>query len=181
MACHGKEGRATSEGFYPRIAGKPAGYLFNQLVNFRTGRRRFPMMVYLTTLLDEPYLKEMAGYFASQQVPYPPPTPPGVAADVLERGRQIVMEGDAALHVPACRACHGTHLLGVEPDVPGLLGLSRDYLVAQLTAWRIGDRSARAPDCMAAIVHGLRPADVNAATAWLASQPVPADAAPDPS
>ena len=38
--CHGKEGRATSDGYYPRIAGKPAGYLFNQLVNFREGRRR---------------------------------------------------------------------------------------------------------------------------------------------
>ena len=39
-ACHGKEGRATSDGYYPRIAGKPAGYLYNQLVNFRDGRRQ---------------------------------------------------------------------------------------------------------------------------------------------
>ncbi|RYF64304.1 MAG: hypothetical protein EOO29_42595, partial [Comamonadaceae bacterium] len=29
-ACHGKEGRATQEGYFPRIAGKPAGYLANQ-------------------------------------------------------------------------------------------------------------------------------------------------------
>jgi cytochrome c553 len=33
-SCHGNEGRATREGYFPRIAGKPAGYLFNQLVNF---------------------------------------------------------------------------------------------------------------------------------------------------
>ncbi len=105
MACHGKEGRATSEGFYPRIAGKPAGYLFNQLVNFRTGRRHFPMMVYMTMLQDEPYLKEMAGYFASQHLPYPPPSPPDVGADVLERGRTLVMEGDPPRHVPSCRSC----------------------------------------------------------------------------
>ena len=25
--CHGAEGRAASDGYYPRIAGKPAGYL----------------------------------------------------------------------------------------------------------------------------------------------------------
>ena len=31
-ACHGKAGRATSEGFFPRIAGKPSGYLYNQLL-----------------------------------------------------------------------------------------------------------------------------------------------------
>ena len=35
--CHGKEGRATNAGYFPRIAGKPAGYLYNQLLNFRTG------------------------------------------------------------------------------------------------------------------------------------------------
>ncbi|HEY2592178.1 MAG TPA: c-type cytochrome, partial [Steroidobacteraceae bacterium] len=70
-------------------------------------------------------------------------------------------------------------LLGVEPDVPGLLGLSRDYLVAQLTAWRIGARRARAPDCMAEVVHRLSPADVYAATAWLASQPVPPGERPE--
>ena len=29
--CHGPEGRAAADGYYPRIAGKPAGYLFNQL------------------------------------------------------------------------------------------------------------------------------------------------------
>lgn len=187
MACHGRQGRATSEGYYPRIAGKPAGYLFNQLVNFRTGRRRFPMMVYLASLQEEPYLREMAEYFASQRAPYPPPAPPSVPSQVLERGRVLVTQGDPSLGVPSCRSCHGTHLLGVEPDVPGLLGLSRDYLIAQLTAWRIGARSARPPDCMAEIVHRLRPADVSAATAWLASQTVPAEssgatgtAGPDP-
>ncbi len=43
--CHGKEGRATAEGF-PRIAGKPAGYLRDQLLNFRDGRRGYPQMGY---------------------------------------------------------------------------------------------------------------------------------------
>jgi cytochrome c553 len=33
--CHGKEGVAGTDGYYPRIAGKPAGYLYQQLLNFR--------------------------------------------------------------------------------------------------------------------------------------------------
>src|SRR5690606_3926273 len=37
--CHGANGRAGPDGFYPRIAGKPAGYLFAQLVSFRDGGR----------------------------------------------------------------------------------------------------------------------------------------------
>jgi len=36
-ACHGKEGRAASDGYYPRIAGKPAGYLYNQLLHSAMG------------------------------------------------------------------------------------------------------------------------------------------------
>jgi cytochrome c553 len=177
--CHGKEGRATNDGYYPRIAGKPGGYLFNQLVNFREGRRHFPMMAYLVAFQDERYLREMAAYFADQHLPYPAPKPPTVGADVLERGRVLVAEGDSALKIPSCRSCHGARLLGVEPAVPGLLGLSQDYLLSQLGAWRIGNRAALAPDCMAEIVRRLRREDLNAATAWLAAEPVPDNPAPE--
>src|SRR5262245_1422789 len=58
-ACHGKQGRATREGFFPRIAGKPAGYLYSQLVNFRDGRRQNPAMVYLVQHLSDRYLQEI--------------------------------------------------------------------------------------------------------------------------
>ena len=40
------------------MAGKPAGYLFNQLLNFRDGRSHFPMMVYLTDLQKRQHLRE---------------------------------------------------------------------------------------------------------------------------
>lgn len=46
-ACHGEQGRATREGYFPRIAGKPAAYLFNQPTGFRDGRRFFPEMTFL--------------------------------------------------------------------------------------------------------------------------------------
>jgi cytochrome c553 len=177
-ACHGNEGRATREGYYPRIAGKPAGYLFNQLRNFRDGRRHFPMMTYLADLQNDSYLREIAAYFSAQQVPYPPPQPTKVNAAVLERGRLLVTEGDSADRVPPCRSCHGARLLGVAPAVPGLLGVSQDYLTAQLGAWRIGTRAAVAPDCMAEVVQRMRPEDVNAVTAWLAAQAVPDDTGP---
>lgn len=40
-ACHGERGEGlTKAEFYPRLAGKPAGYLFNQLGAFREGKRR---------------------------------------------------------------------------------------------------------------------------------------------
>jgi cytochrome c553 len=179
MACHGKEGRATSDGYFPRIAGKPAGYLFNQLVNFREANRHFPMMNYLVDRQDDAYLQELADYFASQKLPYAAPVPPRATPDVLNRGQQLVLDGDASRNIPACRDCHGTRLLGVTPAVPGLLGLSQDYLLAQLGAWQNRSRRAHEPDCMAQIIGELGPADINAVSAWLATQTVPVDAGAD--
>jgi cytochrome c553 len=181
MACHGKQGQARRDGYYPRIAGKPAGYLLNQLRGFREGRRYFPMMTYLVELQSDDYLRELATYFADQQVPYPPPESPRVSAATLDRGQTLVTKGDAALHLPACQSCHGSRLLGVQPAVPGLVGVSQDYLIAQLSAWRNRRRAALAPDCMAQIVRRLSKADANAAAAYLAMQAVPTDAQADAS
>src|SRR5688572_10986772 len=77
--CHGKEGRATNAGYFPRIAGKPAGYLYNQLLNFRDGRRNYPLMVYLVEHLTDEYLREIAEHFAALEFPYPPPRPASVS------------------------------------------------------------------------------------------------------
>jgi cytochrome c553 len=172
-SCHGNEGRATREGYFPRIAGKPAGYLLNQLLNFREGRRHYPIMTYMTQLQSDTYLRELADYFGALRVPYTPPHPPNATAAVLERGRQLVTDGDKALNVPACNSCHGKRLLGVAPAVPGLLGVSQDYLTAQLGAWRSGIRAAAPPDCMKELVRRMRPEDLNAAATWLASQAIP--------
>jgi cytochrome c553 len=179
MACHGKEGRAAPDGYYPRIAGKPAGYLYNQLVNFREGRRRqYPLMTYMVQHLSDEYLHEIADYFANQHVPYPPPHPADVTPATLERGRTLATRGDPARKVPACTACHGEKLTGVAPNIPGLVGIPRDYINAQFGAWREGTRKAAVPDCMGQIAQTLSPQDISAVSAWLAAQPAPADATP---
>ena len=99
--CHGREGRAASDGYYPRIAGKPAGYLYNQLVNFRDGRRTYALMTHLVQHLTDDYLREIADYFAGLDLPYPPPQPLALDAATLERGRKLVLEGDRRATFPA--------------------------------------------------------------------------------
>jgi cytochrome c553 len=177
--CHGPQGRAAADGYHPRLAGKPAGYLFTQLRHFQQGRRHYGPMVALLEGLPEAYLHEMAAHFAQQQLPYPPPEPARVDAAQQARGRQLALQGDAARGLPACSACHGARLMGAEPALPGLLGLPRDYLIGQLGAWATGQRRAAAPDCMAQVVQRLAPGDVGAVAAWLASQPVPVPSRPD--
>lgn len=170
--CHGEQGRAAADGYYPRIAGKPAAYLHEQLLAFRDGRRRYALMTHLLEPLTDAYLGDLAQHFAALDLPYPPPQPLPADSALVARARQLVTQGDAARQLPACNACHGAALTGVLPAVPSLLGLPRDYLNAQLGAWRSGTRTARAPDCMADIARRLAPQDIAALSAWLAAQPV---------
>ena len=176
--CHGAQGRAAPDGYYPRLAGKPAGYLYHQLLHFREGRRHYSLMMQLLDPLTDAYLFEMAGHFASLDLPYPAPLPSAAAPAVLARGEQLVRRGDASGQVPACVQCHGVIMTGVAPNVPGLLGLPRDYLNSQLGAWKSGQRRAHTPDCMKSVVDALSPEDLNAAASWLAAQPVPAGGKP---
>ena len=176
--CHGAQGRAAPDGYYPRLAGKPAGYLYNQLLNFREGRRHYGLMTQLIAPLSDAYLMEIAQYFSNLDVPYPAPTPARQDAPLLAKGKQLVLTGDADRQVAACVQCHGTAMTGVIPNVPGLLGLPRDYLNAQLGAWKAGKRRAHAPDCMQAVVARLSDDDINAISSYLAAQTLPVNTKP---
>ena len=170
--CHDARGRGVENVYFPRLAGKPAGYLYNQLVAFRDGRRKYVPMNYLLAYLPDAYLMRMAEHFAALNPP--PLVQPKVARspDRVRDGQRIVTQGIPAKKIPACVTCHGTELGGREPGIPGLLGLRADYVSAQLGAWRFGVRTALAPDCMQFIASSLSEPEVAAVSAYLASLPV---------
>lgn len=168
--CHGPQGRAAADGYYPRLAGKPVEYLYHQLLSFRDGRRQYALMANLLAPLSDAYLHEIAEYFSGLDVPYPPPQAATGSVDELTRGETLVTKGDPALKIPACVQCHGAALMGVAPAIPALLGLPRDYVNGQLGAWRTGNRHALAPDCMGEIAQRLRPEDIASVSQWLAGQ-----------
>jgi cytochrome c553 len=174
--CHGAQGQAGPDGYYPRLAGTPADYLYNQLLNIRTERRHYAPMVALLETLDDSYLRAIADYFSKLSVPYPPPAPTTLGAAELAHGRSLVLQGDPARGLPACNTCHGRQLMGQLPATPGLLGLPADYLNAQLGGWQSGQRHAAEPDCMAQVAKLLTARDTSAIAHWLAAQAVPAHA-----
>lgn len=181
VTCHGQQGQGTGNGYFPRIAGKPAGYLYNQLIAFRNGTRHYPPMNYLVMYLPDAYLKEMAEHFAAQRPPYPPQERPTVGKTTLERGQALVVNGDVSKGIPACVACHGKSLTGMEPGIPGLAGLRSAYIAGQLTRWKVGERKAAEPDCMKRIANRLTDEDIAAVSAYLAYQTPPTAASPEPS
>jgi cytochrome c553 len=173
VGCHGDKGRGVANVYFPRLAGKPAGYLYNQLIAFQENRRRYAPMNYLLAYLPPAYLKQMADYFAAQS---PDPllvTAPNAPPATIAQGQQIVSNGLPDKKIPACTACHGTALTGRQPGIPGLLGLRTDYISAQLGAWRYGTRTAPAPDCMQIVASTLSEPEVAAVSAYLATLPVP--------
>ena len=174
--CHGAHGEGTANLNFPRIAGKPAGYLFNQLRNFRDGRRSYPPMSYLLAYMNDDFLEELAGYFANQAPQKEQPAQDSTVS--TDAGMQLATRGDEIHGIPACVRCHGTALTGIEPGIPGLSGLSSQYIAAQLVSWRVGTRHARAPDCMHDVAARLSEAQIRSVAGWLSTQSSAAPGAP---
>lgn len=175
--CHGEAGRVpASEDYFPSIAGKPAGYLYEQLINFRHGRRHHEIMHAMFAVLSDSYLYEIAEYYAAQTPRVAPPS--RASSDATTGAEGLIRKGDPERDLPACTACHGERLLGASPTIPGLLGLRSEYLAAQLGAWREGTRRAAAPDCMHTIAQRLTSDEIDRVSRWLASQAYPAGEKP---
>jgi cytochrome c553 len=111
--CHGLRGQGTQDDYFPRLAGKPAGYLYNQLVAFRDGRRHYAPMNYLLEYQNDVYLKAIADYFMSQDPPYLPRHTGTTDGTVLALGQTLATKGDPSRGVPACAACHNPDFTGM--------------------------------------------------------------------
>lgn len=178
-ACHGEQGRSREESYAPSIAGKPLQYLFNQLRHFRDGRRGHAVMRGLLENLSDDYLQHMAEYFSAQ-------SPKSFGRERLSDpashalGQKLAARGDPEREIPACNRCHGEHLSGQMPAIPGLVGLSAQYISAQMGAWRTGGRSTGDLDCMQQIASRMSTDQITAVSGWLASQAVSPSGRPEP-
>ena len=66
----------------------------------------------------------------------------------------------------SCAACHGRNGIGIIPLYPNLAGQKREYLVAQLQAFRDGTRKN---PIMSPMVAHLTEADIEDVAAYLAA------------
>ena len=137
-ACHGADGNSTSPN-YPNLAGQQPEYITKQLMNFKSGARKNPIMqgIVASSNLTPDDMKNLGAYF-SQQV-----LKPGAAKDktLAEEGQKIYKGGDAATGTPACAACHGPTGAGIPSEFPRLGGQHAEYVYTQLNNFRLGDRA----------------------------------------
>ena len=134
-ACHGADGNSASPA-NPSIAGQPAEYITEQLMNFKSGIRNNPVMAGIAATLSPDDMRALGVYFSQQKSK-------GLAARDLAlaiAGQKLYRGGNTGAGVPACSACHLPEGIGMPARYPRIGGQYADYVYAQLKAFKAGER-----------------------------------------
>ena len=65
-ACHGRDGNATIPGT-PSLAGQPVYFTHWQLIKYRDGRRKDPLMAPFAAILSDADMADLSAYYAAQR------------------------------------------------------------------------------------------------------------------
>jgi cytochrome c553 len=65
-ACHGADGVSTTPGF-PTLAGQHRDYLYHSLKDYKSGKRKNPIMAGQVQNLSDADMADLAAYFAAQK------------------------------------------------------------------------------------------------------------------
>ncbi|HVC49901.1 MAG TPA: c-type cytochrome [Burkholderiales bacterium] len=162
-ACHGADGNSTS-GMYPKLAGQHAAYIYHQLTDFKSGRRKSPIMNGIASTLSDADMHALADYFSSQSIK------PGTGKDpvLVAQGEQIYRAGDKGTGVPACMACHGPTGEGIPTEFPRIGEQHAEYIVSQLKAFSTGERANDPNKMMRDIASRMTDAQMQAVSQYIA-------------
>ncbi len=135
-ACHGFDGTAAIPA-NPSLAGQHADYIYKQLTEFKSGARSNPVMAAMVANLSADDMRNVAAFYSSQ-----PPRQMGAKdRDLATRGARLYRGGNASNGVAACAGCHSPNGAGIPSVYPRLASQHSEYVVAQLKAFRAGDRA----------------------------------------
>ncbi|MDD2933694.1 MAG: c-type cytochrome [Methylotenera sp.] len=142
-ACHAPDGNSAIS-LNPKLAGQHPEYLQKQLTEFKLGKRANAVMSGMAAGLSDEEMKALADYFSAKKLNLGQAKTNGAGS----LGEKMYRAGNAANNTPACAACHGPTGAGLPIQFPRLGGQHADYTLAQLKAFRTGER-ANAPMMMA--------------------------------
>jgi cytochrome c553 len=67
VACHGADGNKTVAPDYPKLASQPADYIVHALKDYKSGKRKNPIMAGIISGVDEKDFEALADFFSKQQ------------------------------------------------------------------------------------------------------------------
>jgi cytochrome c553 len=128
--CHGAQGMSASNA--PNLAGQYPEVVIKQLYDYKAGKRSSSIMEVLAKNLGERDIGDLAAYYASLPKARTAPTTYDESLPTLVR------VGAPLRNVAPCISCHG----GVDQKfgAPWIEGMPKDYLIAQIKAFRTGER-----------------------------------------
>ncbi|MDB5869620.1 MAG: cytochrome c, class [Polaromonas sp.] len=135
-ACHGADGNSGTP-TYPKLSQQHPDYLVKQLQEYKSGKRKNPIMQGFAATLSDDDMRNVAYWATSKKAK------PGFAKekDLVTLGERIYRGGIADRQIPACAACHSPTGGGIPAQYPRLSGQHSEYTAAQLTAFRDGVRN----------------------------------------
>ncbi len=134
-SCHNADGNSAIAA-NPKLAQQHPEYILKQLQDFKSGKRKSPIMKPLAEALSEDEMRDIAWFVGSKTVK------PGFAKekDLVSLGEKIFRGGVGERQIPACAGCHSPNGAGIPSQYPRLGGQHADYTAAQLVQFRDGVR-----------------------------------------
>ena len=134
-ACHGADGNSPSPA-NPNLAGQQASYITLQLQHFKSGVRNNPIMAGMVATLTPEDMHALGIYFSQQK-----PKAAGIRdRELALAGQKLFRGGNSESGLPACSSCHSPDGAGIPSRYPRLGGQHADYALAQLKAFKAGER-----------------------------------------
>jgi len=160
-ACHGPGGNSTTA-LIPSIAGQPKLFMENQLVLFREGIRKSPVMNPQMQGIADREIQQLAEHFSKQAVKV-------VSAGSADPA--LMKKGSELAKKLRCGICHLSDFSG-QKQMPRLAGQREEYLESEMRAYRANQR----PDTtMNAALYGVKDDEVRALAHFLSRRaPQPA-------
>ena len=156
VACHGPGGVSANPAM-PSLAGQPFQFITTQMVLFREGVRKDPVMAPIAASFSNADINDVAQYLSS--LPLAP------AAAAIDPAR--VTAAKRLTEEYYCVSCHGADLRG-QQHIPRLAGQQRDYLLTQLRGFKAGTRFDMDGN-MSAAVQRLPDSDAQVLADYLSS------------
>ena len=161
--CHGVDGNSAAPNF-PKLAGQDAQYLNKQLLDYKSGARKDPIMTAQAANLSKKDMENLSAYYATQKIV------PGMAngdPQTLKKAERLYRGGEAKSGSSACMSCHGPSGHGIPPRFPAVSGQHAAYSQKQLMDFKNGTRTNDS-EVMTRIAFRMSEAEIKAVSEYMA-------------
>lgn len=162
-ACHGADGNSMIP-VNPSLAQQHPEYIAKQLSEFKSGARANPIMAGMAAGLTPETMQDVGAFFAKQKLRHAGARD----KDLVTVGRKLYRGGDASRNIPACASCHSPTGAGIPSQYPRVGGQHPDYTIAQLKAFRAGERANDANSMMRSVAARLTDKEIAALAEYVA-------------